>query len=1689
MLGGPGAHDGNFLTGQSYTIDHAAPTVASIALASPNPTNASTVAFTVTFSESVTGVAAADFTAGVSGLTGTFAPVVVGSGAVYTVTLPTGAGSGTLWLNVVNDGTIADLVGNVLSGAPPASPSYTIDKISPRVVSSVRAGTSPSNASTIVFTVTFSENVTGVDAGDFALNTTGTSGASVYSVSGSGAVYSVTVSTGTGDGTIQLQVIDDNSIRNAAGNMLGGPGAHDGDFLTGDTYTIDRSEPTALNLSNARVAEHLPVGTPVGFLTSVVLHGGDYTYTLVAGIGSTDNASFRIVGDYLQTNDVFDFAAKSSYQIRIRSTDSAGSFLEQTFTVSVVAEANTVAIGDLAWNDLNGNGLQDSGEPGVSGAVIELYASPSGVVGGAGDYLVAEAVTDNNGKYHFDHLLPHADGAPDVTYYLVALAPSGYTFTTPNVGGDDTIDSDVNSSGVSAAFTLSTTMADGQKNSFDVGLVSGPYHYDFALNAGSAGDDSGQAIATDAAGNVYVAGLFHGTVDFGASPGLHTLVSTGGSDVFVAKYTSGGALLWVCGGGSAGDDSANGIAIGPDGNIYVAGGYSGTATFGAGTTSASLTSAGGEDAFVLKLSPDGSIMWARGVGGSGADVANSIAIAADGSVYTTGSFQGTADFNPDSTAVNSLTAVGPSDVFVAKLDSAGNYVWAKQMGGIGWSQGTSIGMGITVAADGSVYTTGSFQGTADFDPGATQFNLVCAGDTDVFVSKLDANGNFVWARSMGGTGADYGADITVGADGSVYTVGSFLGLADFDPGAGVFNLDSAGYHRTFISKLDSAGNFVWARGVGGTGWDQPTSVAMAADGSLLISGGFYGIADFDPGAATYQLSSLGQKDIFLLNLTTAGNFASAERFGGTGDDCANAIAVTPSGTVYMTGYFQGTANFAPGSATWNLTSAGGEDLFVAKYPGPAAGPLTVTVNQGPTQVDPTLTGPIDFRVVFSLPVTDFTAADVTLGGTLAGSLADTVAMVGTDGTTYDVSVTGMSGTGTVTASIAAGMAHDALNRGNAASTSTDNSVTFGNVAVPIISDVTVAEASTPKNGILEPGDLLVISWNVTTPNGFGVQTLTVDGTSYTPYTSVFGGTVTFSCDIGSWPVGAHNYTIHSVDTLGGSADSSGTFTVVPSVDGPVISGVVVSQTKGKISWNAVDSHGVASSTLKIDGLAVPNVGGPYTAASGMNFSAPYGALAAGDHSYAITATDKAGNVSTLNGAFTLISAGPTIGSVAVSQAKGRISWNAADPDGVASSTLKIDGATISNIGGPYAAASGVNFSAPYGSLAAGNHSYTITATDKAGNVSTLSGVCTLTGSPVSGPTIGSVAVSQAKGRISWNAADPDGVASSTLKIDGATISNIGGPYVAASGVNFSASYGSLAAGNHSYTITATDKAGYASTANGVFTLTGSPGTGPTISGVVVSQVKSKITWNAADPDGVASVRLTIDGAAVSNIGGPYAAGSGANYSWGFGSLSAGAHNYVISATDKLGNVLTLSGSLTVAAALMVAASAAPQGSAADLDNAELAPIAAEAVHRLEAQLGSQVETVMAGVNIKIANLAPGMLGETSGKTIWIDDDAAGYGWFVDATPGDDAEFSPLTPTDLVARPGSAAANRADLLTTVMHEMGHVLGYEHSNSLDLMYPTLPLGVRRSLAGGADASNNGALDDVFASLNANGKTDWS
>ena len=225
-------------------IDTTAPSVVSSVRADPNPTKAASVRFTVTFSEAVTGVDMTDFSLTSAGLTGVAVTEVSGSGMTYTVTLNTGSGTGTLQLNVLDNDTILDIASNPLGGTGAGNgsfnsgQSYSIDRTSPTVLSSVRANPNPTTATTVYFIVTFSEPVTGVDTADFSLTTAGITYASITGVSGSGTTYTITVNTGSGFGTLRLDVTDDDSILDAASNPLGGTGLGNGNFTGGETYTI-----------------------------------------------------------------------------------------------------------------------------------------------------------------------------------------------------------------------------------------------------------------------------------------------------------------------------------------------------------------------------------------------------------------------------------------------------------------------------------------------------------------------------------------------------------------------------------------------------------------------------------------------------------------------------------------------------------------------------------------------------------------------------------------------------------------------------------------------------------------------------------------------------------------------------------------------------------------------------------------------------------------------------------------------------------------------------------------------------------------------------------------------------------------------------------------------------------------------------------------------------------------------------------------------------------------------------------------------------------------------------------------------------------------------------------------------------------------------------------------------------------
>ena len=232
-------------------VDTTAPTVSSIVRGGASPSNAGSVSWTVTFSEAATGVDAADFALARTGaLSGGTVSSVSGSGTTYTVTASTGTGSGTLGLDLADDDSIIDVAANPLGGAGAGNgnftgQTYTLDKTGPAASSIARVIASPTNAGSVSWIVTFNESVTGVGTADFGLAATGTPGAAITGISGSGTSYTVTASTfaGPGSGTLGLNLVDDDTIIDTLGNPLGGVGAGNGAF-PGAIYTIDRTPPS-----------------------------------------------------------------------------------------------------------------------------------------------------------------------------------------------------------------------------------------------------------------------------------------------------------------------------------------------------------------------------------------------------------------------------------------------------------------------------------------------------------------------------------------------------------------------------------------------------------------------------------------------------------------------------------------------------------------------------------------------------------------------------------------------------------------------------------------------------------------------------------------------------------------------------------------------------------------------------------------------------------------------------------------------------------------------------------------------------------------------------------------------------------------------------------------------------------------------------------------------------------------------------------------------------------------------------------------------------------------------------------------------------------------------------------------------------------------------------------------------------
>jgi hypothetical protein len=222
------------------------------------------------------------------------------------------------------------------------------------------------------------------------------------------------------------------------------------------------------------------------------------------------------------------------------------------------------------------------------------------------------------------------------------------------------------------------------------------------------------------------------------------------------------------------------------------------------------------------FSPDPKFDFAFGIGSSGHDYGRQVTTDEAGNFYITGQFWETVDVDPGPGVVE-LTSAGGSDIYVAKYNPDGSLMWAHRVGGSRSEPfyhfgGTEWTDGLAIDGAGNVYVTGEFEGMADFDPGPDVFAMTSAGDLDAFIWKLDTNGNFVWARRLGGTGRDRAFNVVVDGIGNIYTNGYFESdTMDFSPGSGVPGLTRLGTRDIFVLKLDCRGDLIWARQIGAPG--------------------------------------------------------------------------------------------------------------------------------------------------------------------------------------------------------------------------------------------------------------------------------------------------------------------------------------------------------------------------------------------------------------------------------------------------------------------------------------------------------------------------------------------------------------------------------------------------------------------------------------------------------------------------------------------------------------------------------------------------------------------------------------------------------------------------------------------------------------------------------------------------------
>jgi hypothetical protein len=408
-------------------------------------------------------------------------------------------------------------------------------------------------------------------------------------------------------------------------------------------------------------------------------------------------------------------------------------------------------------------------------------------------------------------------------------------------------------------------------------------------------------------------------------------------------------------------EMGKGVAVDSAGNAYVVGEFYGPTDFDPGP-GVELLGGGYSEAFLSKFGPNGDRVWTR-VWGLDSTQYNNIRLdniaTYGGNVFVTGEFSHAADLDPGPGVDEHTPNFSPDvylskewpDVFFSKLDSDGNFLWARVLGGPSWDEI----MGVTIDSNGNIYLCGKFWTTVDFDPGPGMQERTANGyvpgdeltnQPDIFVSKFDSQGDFLWVRTWGGDKYDYALKMAVDSEGNTLIWGTFSGIVDFDPGPGVDEHTSRSPLDCFLSKLDSEGNFLWVRTWPGgnlkyapkptdvwvhnerNGWVGPEcGLAVDGRGNTQISGMLYGSVDLDPGSGVEIHVEDDGMCAFLCQLDPSGNFLWARSWG-FASSCE--ATIDDGGNVWLSGIFLGSTDFDPGAGVDEHTSNGDQDIYLSK---------------------------------------------------------------------------------------------------------------------------------------------------------------------------------------------------------------------------------------------------------------------------------------------------------------------------------------------------------------------------------------------------------------------------------------------------------------------------------------------------------------------------------------------------------------------------------------------------------------------------------------------------------------------------------------------------------------------------------------------------------------------------------------